>query len=350
MKRRTFLAMSAGACAPSLAHTAEAADEKQKIVDAFMEKFRVPGLSVAFAKQGKLLFSKAYGFADMERNTALTSSHLFRIASVSKPITAVAVFTLIEVGKLKLSDEVFGKDGILAMEGPEGMTVEHLLNHTGGGWSNSGGKDPMFEQLKLDHDGLIQWTLKNVKLTHKPGEKYAYSNFGYCLLGRVIEKVISQTYVDYVSEQVLQKCRISEMKMGQDALAKGEVVYYDDLKKPNRSHLNTPRMDAHGGWIGTPEDLVKFGLHVDGFGSPRDILTPASIKKMTAHEGIHKGYGCGWGVNQHGNYWHMGSLPGLTSILVRTKSGFVWSACANTRRKGMNGALDKLMWDLSKHV
>ena len=353
MKRRAFLALSAGACAPSLTYGAEKADEKQKLVDDFMKKFRVPGLSVAFAKNGKMAFSKAYGHSIMERNSALTTSHLFRIASVSKPITAVAIFTLVEAGKLKLEDKVFGNGGILDYPTPkegEGMRIEHLLNHTAGGWSNSGGKDPMFMHEKLSHGGLITWTIKNVALTHKPGEKYAYSNFGYCLLGRVIEKVSGQSYVDYVSQHVLKKCGIDGMRMGKLHSATGEVIYYDDLKKPTLRKMNVARMDAHGGWVGTPTDLVKFGLHVDGFASPKDILTESSIKKMTAHGGIHKGYAYGWGVNQHGNYWHNGSLPGLTSILVRTQSGFVWSACANTRGKGMNGALDKLMWDLSRHI
>ena len=353
MNRRKFIALSTGACVPLGSARAFADvknDETQKLVDAFMAKYRVPGLSVAFAKKGELVFSKAYGYSNMERNTALTTKHQFRIASVSKPITAVAIFSLVQAGKLKLSDRVFGQSGVLGYAGPKGgeeMTVEHLLTHTGGGWPNDA-KDPMFMHIKMGHQALIQWTLENIKLTHKPGEHYAYSNFGYCLLGRVIEKASAQSYADYVSQQVLEKCGITGMRVGKSEPAAGEVIYYDDLKKPNAHQMNVWRMDAHGGWVGSPEQLVKFDLHVDGFDVPTDILTQKSVAEMTAYGGVHKGYGCGWGVNQHGNYWHNGSLPGLSSILVRTKSGFVWSACANTRGKGMNGALDQLMWEISK--
>lgn len=74
------------------------------------------------------------------------------------------------------------------------------------------------------------------------------------------------------------------------------------------------------------------------------------MKAMTYRGGINDGYACGWNVNEHGNYWHSGSLPGLTSILVRTQAGDVWAACANTRKEGLGVALDQLMWRLREHL
>ena len=231
MDRRKFITMSAGACLPGISYASNKSEDVQKLVDSFMKQFRAPGLSVAFAHKGKMIFSKAYGHANTEKNELLDVSHLFRIASISKPITATAIFSLVESNKIKLSDLVFNKEGILDYSGPKGMTVEHLLNHTCGGWSNSGERDPMFIERKFNHDELIKWVIKNVKLKNKPGEKYAYSNFGYCLLGRIIEKVSSQNYTDFVSQNILNKCGITKMKIGLNKLGKGEVTYYDDLKK-----------------------------------------------------------------------------------------------------------------------
>ena len=112
--------------------------------------------------------------------------------------------------------------------------------------------------------------------------------------------------------------------------------------------MNVARMDSHGGWVGTPEELVNFALRVDGFPDPVDILKKESIATMKEHTGVNQNYACGWSVNKVGNYWHGGSLPGLTSLLVRTEAGHCWAACANTRSEGIGLALDRLMWKISR--
>src|SRR5690606_25272370 len=126
-----------------------------------------------------------------EREEKLTPDHLFRIASIAKPLTAVTVYKLIEERKLGADDRIFGREGILGLNGarklPEGVeeiTVHHLLTHTCGGWGNRG-RDPMFRHPEMDHRELIAATLREQALEHAPGERYSYSNFGYCLLGRV---------------------------------------------------------------------------------------------------------------------------------------------------------------------
>ena len=107
-----------------------------------------------------------------------------------------------EQGKLKLDDRPFAKVGELRKyfnatnnaqqkRRLENITIRHLLEHTAGGWTNQGGEAPMFarDALGLSHPDLIRWTIKNMPLRTEPGEKYAYSNFGYCLLGRIIESI-----------------------------------------------------------------------------------------------------------------------------------------------------------------
>jgi len=301
----------------------------------------VPGLSIAIAKGGRIVRREAYGFASLEKQEALTAAHRFRIASVSKPITSAAIFLLVERGKLRLDDLVFGNGGLLGIDGPEAMNVRHLLTHTSGAWQNDA-SDPMFKELGLDHAALIAWTLANVPPLHPPGGQYAYSNFGYCLLGRVIEKLSGQGYEEFVRESVLEPAGAGKMGVGS---GKREVAYYMG-GRPLAFEMNVARMDAHGGWVGTPAELVDFALAVDGFPEPADILKEESIAEMTARAGVNEDYACGWSVNKVGNWWHGGSLPGLTSLLVRTADGHCWAACANTRSDGIGLALDQLMWQI----
>jgi CubicO group peptidase (beta-lactamase class C family) len=115
------------------------------LVAAFIREYDVPGLSVAIGRAGALLYEGAFGFADRERREACTPMHLFRIASVSKPITSVAIFSPIEANRIRLTDRIFGPGAITGTDygsppyhpGVSEITIEHLLTHTGGGWSNA---------------------------------------------------------------------------------------------------------------------------------------------------------------------------------------------------------------------
>ena len=133
-------------------------------VKAFMTTYNIPGVSIAVVKEGKLVYVKSYGQVGKDDNTVLTNKHLFRIASVSKPITAVGIMKLLEAGKLTMKSKIFGTGSILGADfpnAPAGMhdiTVEHLLHHTVGAWGNNA-NDPMFKQPQMNHKELINWTL-----------------------------------------------------------------------------------------------------------------------------------------------------------------------------------------------
>jgi len=366
--RRAFLQttlLAAAAAAPAAAAndapTRLELDAMRGVASAFMKQHSVPGLSLAVARQGEMTYTEALGFADRDKGEELTPSHLLRIASVSKPITAVTVFLLIEQGRLRLEDFVFGPGGILRgdfgkppyPQYVDEIRLKHLLTHTGGGWPNKG-TDPMFRYPRMDHPQLITWAIANVPLSDPPGQHYAYSNFGYCVIGRVIEKVTGQPYERHVRQAVLSRCGISNMRIAGNTLedrAPGEVVYYGH-GGDNPYDMNVRRMDSHGGWMATAADLVRFAVRVDGFSAARNILKPASIEQMTTPTIANRGYAKGWAVNRSNNWWHTGSLPGTTSILVRTGTGFCWAALANTRepRGDTGGALDRMMWDLVGQV
>jgi CubicO group peptidase (beta-lactamase class C family) len=340
-----------------------------RLAGAFKENFRVPALSVAISRNGQFVFDQGFGMADSKELAPANMSSLFRIASVTKPITSVTIFTLIEAGKLSLTDKVFGASGILGTKYGKGpykqyvtdVTVDHLLTHTSGGWPDDS-TDPMFRFDSWDQAKLISWTLENLPLTYPPGQHWAYSNFGYCLLGRVIEQVTGQAYADYVQSNILAPCGISNMRIAGNSLrqrAPNEVVYVGQYNE-DPYKMNVARMDSHGGWIATPSALVQFLDHVAGSGNIPSMLKPATIRMMTTPspafpEGSAAKYARGWmvGNNGLGNWWHDGSLPGSTTIMVRTASGLCWAALANTRTEPhdqIDTALDEMMWDMARSV
>jgi len=340
----------------------------QDLISDFMKKYSVPGLSIAVSRNGSPVLVEGFGYADQQQMIKVNPSHLFRVASISKPITSVCLFRLIEKGKLKLSDAVFESKNLLShclrsLSLPlqqesrlRAVTIQHLLEHTCGGWENAK-RDPMFDSMALamNHRELIHWTIENRSLEHDPGKVYAYSNFGYCLLGRVIEHLMKKSYEDSGQELVFNPSGITRMQIGQDlksCRAHDEVIYYGQGENPYDKIMRVTRMDSHGGWIATPVDLVRFLLHVDGFSMPKDILQSGSIKSMLQPSTVHPNYSKGWSVNHSHNYWHMGSFNGAAGVLACIHDHFCWAVLVNTRSKksGFAQDLDRLPWEIRKVI
>jgi CubicO group peptidase (beta-lactamase class C family) len=366
-------AVSARWWSKRLSRTAELSPSErnamQVVAEDFMRRFDVPGLSVAIARDGVPVYGETFGAADRESQEPLSPASLFRIASVTKPITSVAIFTLIEKGKIGLQDRVFGPGAILGTDFgtqpykpyTEEICVDHLLTHTAGGWPNDS-SDPMFRFPQLSQADLISWTLDNLPIEHRPGEHFAYSNFGYCVLGRIIEKTARMPYEQYIRQQVLRHCMIEDMRISGNSIierAPHEVAYYGQNGEDPYA-MNVTRMDSHGGWLASAADLVRFANHIGGSGNQPGLLSQDSIASMTAPGPANPSsaevkYARGWHVrnNGRGNWWHNGSLPGTTAILVRTPTGFCWAALTNTRRQpadDINGVLDKMVWDMTRQV
>ena len=343
--------------APPVSSTPPVIPSFDAVMEKFVERHRIPGLSIALARNGRLVHAKGYGFADLESRTPVTTDHVFRVASVSKPITAVAIMKLVQEGKLSLDATVFGAGGILASRFKvpakkarlAHITVRHLLTHTAG-WSTENG-DPMFEQLSLDKQALIQYALDTKPVPHEPGTHYNYSNFGYCVLGRVIEAVSGMDYEAYVRAQVLGPAGATGMKIGRQSRADrwpSEVAYYPG-RGGSDPYENLPaRMDSHGGWVASAIDLVRFVLRVDGFPDPPDLLDSATLQTMTTPGTVNSGVALGWQVNKLNNWWHMGAMSGTSSMIARTSGGYCWAIVANAWNKADSkymASVDSLMWD-----
>lgn len=344
----------------------------------FMKDHRIPGASIAVAEKGNVIFARGYGYADVATREVVQPASLFRIASISKPITAVAILQLIEQGKLKLDDKVFEvlnyEDEIRA-DGEKfdvrlrDISVRHLLEHRGG-WDRDKSFDAMFQSVRFakavgvdapaDQSTVISAMLSQ-QLDFVPGERYAYSNFGYCLLGRVVEKLTSRIYEDYVREKVLAPVGITTMKIGASRLegrSANEVRYYHpgigksvfqvdlDQDVPHAyGGWNLEAMDSHGGWIASASDIATFASAFDD-ADKCPILKRESIDMMyqrppglAGHEesGVPKDvfYSLGWQnrVLEDGrlNHWHTGSLPGTATIMIRAHDGRTLVGLLNTR-------------------
>lgn len=350
--------------------------------DAIVEliaKHDLPGISIAISDNGRLIHSRGYGLANRETEEAVTPASRFRIASISKPITAVAVLRLVELGKLRLDDRVF--DVLDAPESIENarvadrrladVTIQQLLQHRGG-WDRDKSFDPMFrsvqwaEMCRCDPPAMprdIIRAMHSQPLDFDPGSRYAYSNYGYCLLGRVIEKVSGLGYHDFVDAQILRPLAITSMRLGKtrrDDRQVDEVCYYhrDNAKSVFASDLGETvaspyggwcleAMDAHGGWIATAEDLARFidaipfaAASTDNRPNSTSILSRDSARLMLARPDGHPDeadsfYGLGWtirpGNDQSFTVWHTGSLPGTATELARRSDGLSFAVLINAR-------------------
>src|SRR5262249_15204864 len=156
--------------------------------------------------------------------------------------------------------------------------------------------DPMAMNEGMNVRELIAWTLANRPLAVAPGSVFNYSNFGYCLLGRVIEKISGQPYDAYVRDSVLARCGITGMRIAGSTRAEranGEAVYYHATHDPYGT--NMPRIDSSGGWMASAPDLVRFATRVDGLSQVPIILEPATVALMTTPSPVHPRYARGWG-------------------------------------------------------
>jgi N-acyl-D-amino-acid deacylase len=341
-----------------------------------MAAFALPGGQCAIAREGRLVFNRGYGYADIETGEPGSPDALFRIASTSKPVTAVAVLTLIDAGMLTLDEPVFP---LLNLEPARNavvdpriatITVEQLLVHSGG-WDSTATFDPQYlpwsrmaaatlgKPDPAEGETIIQYML-GVPLDFDPGTRSVYSNFGYNVLGRVIERVSGQRYEEYCLEHVLHPAGITDMRIGGTRLSErfpGEVRYYGPPDQPMRESVfpgegyvpvgygsyYMAALDAHGGWIASAADLVRFALAVDG-ARGQAILSPDAVQVMeytprpaTGDTGAGNeagGHGLGWNValSDDGAEWsHAGALEGSNcSWLVRMPDGTVLAVVFNS--------------------
>jgi CubicO group peptidase (beta-lactamase class C family) len=280
--------------------------------------------SLLIAQDGEILLSKGYGFADREQKSPNTPQTKFRIGSVTKQFTAMAILILQTQGKLNVQDHICA----YLSECPadwEGITIHHLLTHTSGIPNFTNFADYRKTRATPSPPEETINRFKNKPLDFQPGERWNYSNSGYILLGLIIEQVARQTYDTFLQENIFTPLGMTSTGYdhNRDDLAVG---YKDRSHKADFADMSIPF--AAGGLYSTVEDMYRWDQALD-----TEQLLPQNIldEMFTAHAAIPKAswigfrspesaYGYGWMVGTEDNrriVEHGGGIEGFASIIAR---------------------------------
>jgi CubicO group peptidase (beta-lactamase class C family) len=281
----------------------------------------VPGMSVAVVSEGKVVFARGYGLANLELEVPATPSTVFELASVSKPFVATGVMLLVEEGKVALDDPVTKHLPFLPAAWSV-IQVHHLLEHT------SGLKDyleaPKFS-FRLDHSRreLIE-PVTAAPFAFVAGEKWSYSNTNYLLLGWMIEDVSGQSLATFLRERVFRPLGMNATRVNDPrAIIPGRATGYErEAGEWKARDFVSPTLVAtgDGAVVSSALDLAKWAQALE----ERRLLRPETRERMQTpariKNGTNAGYGLGWGLGQRGGHAvveHGGAFAGFRSHIAR---------------------------------
>ncbi len=327
----------------------------------YMRKWAVKGASLAIMRNDSLVYAKGYGWADEGECVEMQPSHILRMASVSKLITAAGVMVLQDRGALSIKDTVFGPSGILndtlfnsviKDKNYHKITVEHLLRHQGGF-----NRDPLFSsrdvmnQMKLEEppckEDFYRLVLRN-RLRFMPGEWQRYSNFGYLLLSEIIEKVSGKPYEQFIREDVLRPAGCYDMHIAGTYYSDrrdNEVRYYTHegdgkfIEEYNNSGVmvercyggnNIPLLSGAGAWCGSPAEIARLVASIDGRPEVKDIISKEALAQMTEYSDKET-FSLGWNDTDPTKGWsRTGTLAGTSALVKYFPDGECWIMITNT--------------------
>jgi D-alanyl-D-alanine carboxypeptidase len=309
-------------CIPGLllaAPVAARADRIDGFVRTEMQKRRIPGLALAVVRSGKVVKIKAYGLADLENDVRVRPDSVFELASLSKSFTAAAVMLLVEQGKVGLDDPI----NAYLPDPPDawkGITVRHLLTHTGG--LAASGKD--FQTLAwttfISRADMYAAATKD-PVDFKPGERWQYSDAGYFLLGMIIEKASGQPWAEFLAERIFKPLGMSSTSCLDLTSILNHRVHGYGIRKGQRINIRRVaqlELFSHGGVFSTVEDLAKWDAALDTEtllkrSSLEQILTPARLNDGSRVATPNGSYGFGWFIQEkHGHRFVF--HPGITGV------------------------------------
>jgi CubicO group peptidase (beta-lactamase class C family) len=313
-----LLLVAFSALAPAMAR----ADAVDDYIQAEMKKRHIPGLSLAVVKDGKIVKAKGYGLANMELQVPATADTVYQIGSVTKQFTATAIQMLIDEGKVALDDKISKYvDG--TPDTWKDVTVRHLLTHTSGIKSYTGLPDfQKITVLPTTKEDLVK-LMAGHPLEFAPGEKWAYNNTGYFLLGMVIEKASGKSYGDFLQERIFTPLAMTATRVNDEKAIipnRASGYHWDKGTLRNADAISMTWPYAAGVIVSTVTDLAKWdaALYTDKLlkKSSRDAMwTPVKL-----NDGKTSDYGFGWSVGkvrEHRNISHGGGIPGFSTFLSR---------------------------------
>ena len=327
----------------------DALREALTYVDSWLDyrvwKLRVPGAQVAVWFDGEVQFTKAYGVSNLDTGDALTTSHLFRIASHSKTFTATAIMQLVEAGTLRLDDPAgiwipeLGEAGVPVAD----VTIRELVSNSAGVIRD--GSDATFWALSRpfpDEASLLELAVREGSV-RQPEAAFKYSNIGFSLLGMIIGKAAGSTYHEYVTRAIIEKLGLRNTgpeldEARQSDLAGGHSGLSSRTERRVIPHVNTRGMAAATGFYSTAEDMVRFSS-AHFYGDQR-LISDRSKSEMqrpvwTGHnpDSPQDGYGYGTTIqfyDGHRMVGHSGGYPGhITRTMWDPEEGLAISVLTN---------------------
>jgi len=300
----------------SLQTTAVRADKVDDYVKAEMQKQRIPGLSLAVVKEGKVIKAEGYGLANVEQNIPARPETVYKIGSVSKQFIATGIMLLVQDGKISLDDKV-GKylDG--TPESWNGITVRHLLTHTSGIVREGPAFDPFKDQKDID---VIKSAYQS-PLRFATGEKYEYCNVGYFSLAEIISRISGKSWGEFMNERVFAPLGMTATRPTSfSAIVPNRADGYEWKNDKMQNAVEYIALRPSGAFLSTVLDLAKWdaALYTDAIlkrATREQMWTPVKLNSGAAHP-----YGLGWQLIPLGNHrqiHHGGSLPGFRSHFSR---------------------------------
>jgi len=300
-------------------------------IDALLEtKFKPngPGATALVTKNGKIIYRKAFGKANLELDVPMVPENIFQIGSMTKQFTAVSILMLLEQGKLALDDDITTYIPDYPTHN-KNITIHHLLTHTSGikSYTSMRGLREIARK-DLEPLELIDF-FKNEPMDFNPGEEYKYNNSGYIILGYIIEKVSGISYAEFVEENIFKKINMSSSVYGSKSkIIKNRASGYQKRSDyRNATYISLTLPYAAGSIMSTVDDLLKWQQAI----SNNTILKPETIKKVFTNYRLANGtkinYGYGWHINEINGIptlEHGGSIFGFKSMGVYIPSEDVY--------------------------
>ncbi len=296
----------------------------EAVITSLKASRHIPGIAVAIVSDNQLKWQKAYGLSDLENSVPASTASVFRIASVTKAITAVAAMQLAEQGKLDLDAPVQKyAPSFPTKQFP--ITTRQLLAHLSGVRNYKRGEGERTNRYETLTDALS--VFKDDPLVHEPETKYTYTTFGYTLLGVIIEGASGMSFTDYLRERILKPAGMKHTRADDlFAIIPNRARGYSPsvYAQFNGNYRNPYLMDSSykipgGGLVSTVEDLARFAIAVlNGVLIKPETFAQMSVRQKT-REGKETVYGYGWYVDgvgdRKGVVWHGGVQQGFTSTL-----------------------------------
>ncbi|MCW3109700.1 MAG: serine hydrolase [Segetibacter sp.] len=284
-------------------------------------KTKETGVTALVSKNGKVIYKRALGMANLELNVPMQFNNVFRIGSVTKQFTAVAILQLMEKGKLNLQDEITRFIPNYPTQGNT-ITIEHLLSHTSGIRDFTSIKDNE-KRSAIDYTPkeMIDY-FKGQPMRFAPGTKWEYSNSNYFILGYIIERITGKTYGQYLEENFFKPLHMNNsFYTGNSTVIRNKASGYTRGNKEleNARYISMTQPYAAGSILSTAEDLFKWNQAVQSHKLLKKETLDKALTRYKLNDGAETNYGYGWRlgyIQESSSIWHGGLIDGFMSMAM----------------------------------